>query len=153
MTRLRSSEIAPTGFVVVSDSDPGRARSMTADHSPMAPPEAAHRVSVLFLAKQFPWPLNVGSRQRVFHLIKGIAASHDVITIAYDALPSTHDLNAFASASGCRQTTVVPRSTTDTKAEQTTSIARLFSRAAPVSSSRSLAHPCPRSPAISGQTR
>jgi len=130
MIRHRSSEIAPTGFVAVSDFDPGRARSMTADHSPMAPPEAAHRVSVLFLAKQFPWPLNVGSRQRVFHLIKGIAASHDVITIAYDALPSTHELNAFASASGCRQTTVVPRSTTDTKAEQTTSIARLFSRAA-----------------------
>jgi len=129
MTRHHSSAIARTGFVVVSDADISGTPSMSAHHSPTpAAAGAARRVNVLFLAKQFPWPLNVGSRQRVFHLIKGIAASHDVVTIAYDAVPSTQDLNEFIAASGCVRTTVVPRPVADAHAQTSAPISRLVSR-------------------------
>ena len=61
------------------------------------------------MAKQFPWPLNVGSRQRVFHLVKGIAAGHSVSMIALDAPPSQAALDEFVAASGCTRVTCIPR--------------------------------------------
>ena len=130
MTRPHSSAIARTGFDVVSDSESGSPLTTTVRSATRPASGEARRVNVLFLAKQFPWPLNVGSRQRVFHLIKGIAAAHDVITIAYDAVPSTQDLNEFTAASGCIRTTVVPRAVAGPITQPATTIARLQSRAA-----------------------
>ena len=67
------------------------------------------RLNILFLAKQFPWPLNVGSRQRVFHLIRGLALRHHVDVIAFDAIPTPEDERVFVEASGCQSVAVVPR--------------------------------------------
>jgi len=71
--------------------------------------ELAPRRNVLFLAKLFPWPLNFGARQRVFHLARGIAAAHEVTVVALDAEPSPADKAEFLSRSGCARVTVVPR--------------------------------------------
>jgi len=64
---------------------------------------------VLFLAKLFPWPLNFGARQRVFHLARGIAARHNVSVIAFDALPSPAEESEFLARSGCARVQVVSR--------------------------------------------
>jgi glycosyltransferase involved in cell wall biosynthesis len=67
------------------------------------------RRNVLFVAKLFPWPLNFGARQRVFHVARGIAAAHDVSVIALDTPPSPEDEAAFLANSGCGRVSVVPR--------------------------------------------
>lgn len=67
------------------------------------------RRNVLFLAKLFPWPLNFGARQRVFHLARGLAKGHDVSVVAYDTPPSPSDSAEFLSRSGCAGISVVPR--------------------------------------------
>ncbi len=68
------------------------------------------RRKVLFLAKLFPWPLNFGARQRVFHLARGIAAAHEVSVVAYDAPPSAEDEAEFlAQARAVTRVLVVPR--------------------------------------------
>jgi glycosyltransferase involved in cell wall biosynthesis len=67
------------------------------------------RRNVLFLAKLFPWPLNFGARQRVFHLARGIAAAHEVSVVALDAEPSPADKAEFLARSACERVTVVPR--------------------------------------------
>jgi polysaccharide biosynthesis protein PslH len=64
---------------------------------------------VLFLAHMFPWPLNLGARQRVFHQARGIAAVHDVSLVAYDALPGDGDVADFLAASRCIDASAVPR--------------------------------------------
>lgn len=64
---------------------------------------------MLFLASLFPWPLNSGGRQRIFHLTRGIAARHDVSVIALDADPTAEDVAAFLANSGCKRITTVPR--------------------------------------------
>ena len=48
----------------------------------------ASRPHVLFLAKQFPWPTNVGARQRAFHLVRGLARRHRVTVVALDEPPA-----------------------------------------------------------------
>ncbi len=70
---------------------------------------SSQRRNVLFLAKLFPWPLNFGARQRVFHLARGIAAGHDVSVVAFDAQPTPEDEAAFLTHSGCTRLLVVPR--------------------------------------------
>ena len=87
------------------------------------------RLRVLFLAKQFPWPLNVGSRQRIFHLMRGIAAAHHVSAIAYDAPPSKTDIDEFKAASGCDDITIVPRPEVALGARDEAPINRQVSRA------------------------
>jgi len=72
-------------------------------------PRQPQRLSVLFLAKLFPWPLNFGARQRVFHLARGIATGHDESVIAYDSIPTKADAEAFQSNSGCLHVSVMPR--------------------------------------------
>lgn len=67
------------------------------------------RRHVLFLASPFPWPLNSGSRQRIFHLARGIAAAHNVSVIAFDAVPCSENVTAFLANSGCKEVTIVPR--------------------------------------------
>ncbi|MDP9201091.1 MAG: glycosyltransferase family 4 protein [Gemmatimonadota bacterium] len=60
----------------------------------------------------FPWPLNFGGRQRIFHLARGIAAAHNVSVIAFNARaesPSPENVAAFLSNSGCKRVTIVPR--------------------------------------------
>jgi glycosyltransferase involved in cell wall biosynthesis len=66
-------------------------------------------LNILFLAKQFPWPLNVGSRQRIFHLIRGLSLEHNVDVIAYDAMASQAEQHALSDACGCASLTIVPR--------------------------------------------
>jgi polysaccharide biosynthesis protein PslH len=73
------------------------------------PPSRQRRLNVLFLAKLFPWPLNFGARQRVFHLARGIAARHNVSVIAFDALPSPAEESEFLARSGCARVQVVSR--------------------------------------------
>jgi glycosyltransferase involved in cell wall biosynthesis len=72
-------------------------------------PLSQPRKKVLFLAKVFPWPLNFGARQRVFHLARGIAAAHETSAVAYDAQPSAEDEAEFLAKSGCTRVLVVPR--------------------------------------------
>jgi glycosyltransferase involved in cell wall biosynthesis len=76
--------------------------SLTSESSP-------RRLNVLFLAKMFPWPLNFGARQRVFHLARGIAAAHEVSVVAFDAVASSEESAAFLSHSACARVLVVPR--------------------------------------------
>jgi glycosyltransferase involved in cell wall biosynthesis len=78
------------------------------------------RRQVLFLAKLFPWPLNFGARQRLFHLARGIAAAHEVSVVVYDAPPSADDEAGFVAGSGVARMMVVPRNQTsaDTPADQ-----------------------------------
>jgi glycosyltransferase involved in cell wall biosynthesis len=64
---------------------------------------------VLFLAKLFPWPLNNGARQRVFHLARAIAEQHDVRIIVHDATPSAAEVDAFRDACGCTHVDFVTR--------------------------------------------
>jgi glycosyltransferase involved in cell wall biosynthesis len=78
--------------------------ALSLDASTLSP-----RRNVLFLAKLFPWPLNFGARQRVFHLARGIAAGHDVSVVAHDALPSPDDETDFLAESGCSRVLIVPR--------------------------------------------
>jgi glycosyltransferase involved in cell wall biosynthesis len=66
-------------------------------------------MNVLFLAHIFPWPLNLGARQRVFHQARGIAAAHDVSVVAYDAAPPGEDQADFLTHSRCLCVAVVPR--------------------------------------------
>lgn len=71
---------------------------------------ASGRRHVLFLTSFFPWPLNLGARQRVFHLARGIAADNDVSVIALDSVPTASDVEAFLANSGCARVTVIPKS-------------------------------------------
>lgn len=71
---------------------------------------AVGRRHALFLTSFFPWPLNLGARQRVFHLARGIAAENDVSVIALDSGPRAGDVEAFLANSACARVTVVPRS-------------------------------------------
>jgi glycosyltransferase involved in cell wall biosynthesis len=64
---------------------------------------------VLFLAKMFPWPLSSGARQRVFHLARAIARTHDVRVIVHDSAPSSAEVAAFQEACGCTHVEFVPR--------------------------------------------
>jgi len=73
------------------------------------------RRNVLFLAKLFPWPLNFGARQRVFHLARGIALAHEVSVIALDVEPSAEDKAEFLAQSGCARVTVLPRGSETTR--------------------------------------
>jgi len=57
----------------------------------------------------FPWPLNLGARQRLFHLARGIAAGHEVSVVAYDAQPAAEDEAEFVSRSGVTDVQFVPR--------------------------------------------
>jgi glycosyltransferase involved in cell wall biosynthesis len=66
---------------------------------------------VLFLAKQFPWPTNVGARQRSFHLARGLARTHDVTVVALDDPPDPSAREAFLAASGCGRVLFVSPST------------------------------------------
>ncbi len=61
----------------------------------------ASRPHVLFLAKQFPWPTNVGARQRAFHLVRGLARRHRVTVVALDEPPAPEAHAAFLAATGC----------------------------------------------------
>jgi glycosyltransferase involved in cell wall biosynthesis len=85
--------------------------------------EPPTRRTVLFLAKLFPWPLNFGARQRVFHLARGIAAAHEVSVVALDAEPSPADRAEFLARSGCARVTVVPRRAAATRATAPASFA------------------------------
>ena len=62
---------------------------------------SAPRPHVLFLAKQFPWPTNVGARQRAFHLVRGLARRHRVTVVALDEPPAPDQHAAFLAATGC----------------------------------------------------
>jgi len=64
------------------------------------------RLNVLFLAHLFPWPLNFGARQRVFHLVRGIAAGHEVSVVALAAKPPGGDEAEFIVQSGCARASV-----------------------------------------------
>jgi glycosyltransferase involved in cell wall biosynthesis len=65
---------------------------------------------VLFLGKLFPWPLNTGARQRVFHLVRGLAGSFEVSYAGLHAQPSEDELHEFLEKSGCaRFVSVSPR--------------------------------------------
>ncbi len=66
-------------------------------------------MNVLFLAHIFPWPLNLGARQRVFHQARGVAAAHDVSVVAYDAPPPGEGQTEFLAHSRCVRVSVVPR--------------------------------------------
>ncbi len=88
---------------------PGPAEALTA-----APPAGAPRggrARVLFLAKQFPWPTNVGARQRSFHVARGLASAHDVTVLALDDPPAAGATEAFLAASGCGRVLFVSPST------------------------------------------
>ena len=74
------------------------------------------RRQVLFLAKLFPWPLNNGARQRVFHLARALAERHDMRMIIHDAAPSDAVLDAFQDACGCSQVDFIPRAAPATSA-------------------------------------
>ncbi|HEV2149932.1 MAG TPA: glycosyltransferase family 4 protein [Longimicrobiaceae bacterium] len=69
------------------------------------------RAHVLFLAKQFPWPTNVGARQRSFHVARGLARTHEVTVAALDDPPPPEAQRAFLAASGCARVLFVPPST------------------------------------------
>ena len=71
------------------------------------------RRRILFLAKLFPWPLNFGARQRVFHLARGMAAAHDITVVALDDAPSAEAIDTFRHAAGCADVSVVARATSD----------------------------------------
>ncbi|HTL30172.1 MAG TPA: glycosyltransferase [Tepidisphaeraceae bacterium] len=66
------------------------------------------RLNVLFLAHLFPWPLNFGARQRVFHLVRGIAAGHEVSVVALASNTPANDETEFIAQSGCARVSVVP---------------------------------------------
>lgn len=88
---------------------PGPAEALTA--APAAAPGGGERRHVLFLAKQFPWPLNVGARQRSFHVARGLARTHEVTVVALDDPPADAARDAFLTASGCARARFVPTST------------------------------------------
>jgi polysaccharide biosynthesis protein PslH len=81
----------------------GSIRPVFPDNEPTA------HLRVLFLAKLFPWPLNFGARQRVFHLARGIAKAHDEAVIAYDTVPIREQEEAFLANSGCSAVSTIPR--------------------------------------------
>jgi polysaccharide biosynthesis protein PslH len=66
------------------------------------------RARVLFLAKLFPWPLNLGARQRVFHLARGIAAACEVTVVAFDQPRAPDEISSLLAASGCTNVIIVP---------------------------------------------
>jgi glycosyltransferase involved in cell wall biosynthesis len=70
--------------------------------------ESLTRRNVLFLTNLFPWPLNFGARQRVFHSARGIAAAHHVSVVALASKPSAHEEAVFIAQSGCAGVLVVP---------------------------------------------
>lgn len=88
---------------------PGPAEALTP--APPAAPGGGERAHVLFLAKQFPWPLNVGARQRSFHVARGLARAHEVTMVALDDPPAAGAREAFLAASGCARALFVPTST------------------------------------------
>jgi glycosyltransferase involved in cell wall biosynthesis len=88
---------------------PGPAEALTA--APGGAPGGGERAHVLFLAKQFPWPLNVGARQRSFHVARGLARTHRVTMVALDEPPDPAALEAFLAASGCARALFVPTGT------------------------------------------
>jgi polysaccharide biosynthesis protein PslH len=67
------------------------------------------RREILFLAKMFPWPLNSGARQRLFHLARGMASTHRVSMIVLDAPRPSAEVRALIDASGCVDVVIVPR--------------------------------------------
>jgi len=88
---------------------PGPAEALSA--APAGAPRGGAGAHVLFLAKQFPWPLNVGARQRSFHVARGLARAHEVTTVALDDPPSDAARDEFLAASGCARALFVPPST------------------------------------------
>jgi glycosyltransferase involved in cell wall biosynthesis len=69
--------------------------------------ESPPRLRVLFLAQLFPWPLNFGARQRLFHLARGLAAGHEVTMVALDANAPTEHCDALRIASGVQDVVLV----------------------------------------------
>ena len=57
---------------------------------------------VLFVSRQFPWPLNSGGSQRIFHFVRAIARRHSttLLTLARTPIPGA-DLEEFQRRSGC----------------------------------------------------
>ena len=67
------------------------------------------RREILFLAKLFPWPLNSGARQRLFHLARGMASTYRVSMVVLDAPRPSAEVRALIDASGCVDVVIVPR--------------------------------------------
>ncbi len=88
---------------------PGPAEALIA--APRGAGPGGTRARVLFLAKQFPWPTNVGARQRSFHVARGLARTHHVTVVALDEPAAPGAREAFLAASGCERVLFVPTST------------------------------------------
>jgi polysaccharide biosynthesis protein PslH len=56
---------------------------------------------VLIISRQFPWPLNSGGSQRIFHFVRALARQHQVTVLTLAAEPIPPDvLQEFERASG-----------------------------------------------------
>lgn len=64
-------------------------------------------MQILFLSKWFPYPTNNGSKLRIYNLLRGLAAQHEVTLICFDdestADPQVPELHAI-----CKEIHIVP---------------------------------------------
>ncbi len=86
---------------------PGPAEAVTAAEGAVE----SSRPRILYLAKQFPWPTNVGSRQRAFHVVRGLARAGDVVLAALDDPPPPGEQDAFRAAAGVERLVFVSPAT------------------------------------------
>jgi glycosyltransferase involved in cell wall biosynthesis len=62
---------------------------------------------ILFLSSWFPWPTNNGSKLRIYHLLRGLAARHEVTLLSFADQPDV-DPEAPELRSICREVHIVP---------------------------------------------
>ena len=65
-------------------------------------------MNILFLSRWYPFPTNNGSKLRVFHLLRALAAQHSVTLLSFREQQEVVDTAAPEIRSLCREIHTVP---------------------------------------------
>jgi glycosyltransferase involved in cell wall biosynthesis len=64
-------------------------------------------MKILFLSRWFPYPINNGSKLRIYHLLRGLSEYHDLTLLSFVDQPDL-DLDALEIQSLCKEIRTVP---------------------------------------------